>query len=118
VPVIRAVRSAGLNPTVVTFYSLRHSAVVRAILAGVPLRVIAAQVDSSVPMLEKAYSFHPRSLRRGGAARVARPVIPRALRQAEDCQYCRQGAKLASCVRGALDPVALTPPGRTSSTTA
>jgi len=56
VPVIRAVRSAGLNPTVVTFYSLRHSAVVRAILAGVPLRVIAAQVDSSVPMLEKAYS--------------------------------------------------------------
>src|SRR5262249_27853104 len=62
--------------------------------------------------------FHPRSLRRGGAARVARPVIPRALRQAEDCQYCRQGAKLASCVRGALDPVALTPPGRTSSTTA
>jgi integrase len=57
-PVIRAVTRAGLDPTTVTLYSLRHSCIVRAILAGVPLRVIAAQADSSVPMLEKSYSAH------------------------------------------------------------
>lgn len=39
-----------------TFYSLRHSYVVRSILAGQPLRVIAANCDTSTAMLEATYS--------------------------------------------------------------
>jgi len=42
----------------VTLYSLRHSSIVRALLAGVPIRVVAAQHDTSVPMLERTYSQH------------------------------------------------------------
>ena len=57
-PVIRAVARVGLDPTVVTLYSLRHSSIVRALLAGVPTRVVAAQHDTSVPMLERTYSQH------------------------------------------------------------
>ena len=41
-----------------TLYSLRHSSIVRALLAGVPIRVVAAQHDTSVPMLERTYSQH------------------------------------------------------------
>jgi integrase len=57
-PVIRAVSRAGHDPTTVTLYSLRHSSIVRALLAGVPTRVVAAQHDTSVPMLERTYSQH------------------------------------------------------------
>jgi integrase len=39
-----------------TAYQLRHSAIVRSIVANVPLRVIAAQVDSSTLILERVYS--------------------------------------------------------------
>ncbi len=42
----------------VTFYALRHSAIIRALLAGVPLRVIAATTDTSTVMLERIYSSH------------------------------------------------------------
>jgi len=41
-----------------TFYSLRHSFVVRQILAGTPLRVIADAVDSSTRQIEITYSAH------------------------------------------------------------
>src|SRR5262249_62046898 len=57
-PVINAVARAGLDPKTVTLYSLRHSSIVRALLAGVPTRVVAVQHDTSVPMLEKTYSAH------------------------------------------------------------
>jgi integrase len=57
-PFIRAVARAGHDPTTVTLYSLRHSNIVRALLAGVPTRVVAAQHDTSVPMLERTYSQH------------------------------------------------------------
>jgi integrase len=49
-------KRAGLDPKVVTLYALRHSAVVRMIIKGVPLRVIAANLDTSVIMLERTYS--------------------------------------------------------------
>jgi len=42
----------------VTLYALRHSSIVRGLLGGVPIRVVAAQHDTSVPMLEKTYSAH------------------------------------------------------------
>jgi integrase len=57
-PFIRAVTRVGLDPAMVTLYSLRHSSIVRGLLAGVPTRVVAAQHDTSVPMLERTYSQH------------------------------------------------------------
>ena len=40
----------------VTFYALRHSSIIRSLLAGVPIRVVAANADTSVAMLEATYS--------------------------------------------------------------
>jgi integrase len=42
--------------TEVTIYSLRHSSIVRQLLAAVPVRVVAAGHDTSVAMIEKNYS--------------------------------------------------------------
>ena len=57
-PFRNTVTRAGLDPKIVTLYALRHSSIVRALLAGVPTRVVAAQHDTSVPMLERTYSQH------------------------------------------------------------
>jgi hypothetical protein len=46
----------GLDPAKVTMYALRHSNIVRQILARVPLRVVAVNHDTSVGMLERTYS--------------------------------------------------------------
>ena len=40
----------------VTFYALRHSAIVRSLLAGVPVRIVAASADTSTEMIERTYS--------------------------------------------------------------
>jgi integrase len=40
----------------VTAYAFRHSAIVRDLLAGIPARVVAANHDTSLAMLEKHYS--------------------------------------------------------------
>lgn len=52
----RAVKAAGLNPDEVTIYALRHSSIVRQLLANVPVRVVAAGHDTSVVMIERTYS--------------------------------------------------------------
>jgi hypothetical protein len=36
--------------------NLRHSSVVRQLIAGVPIRVVAVNHDTSIAMLEKTYS--------------------------------------------------------------
>jgi integrase len=54
-PFARARAAAGLGPEV-TCYSLRHSSVVRQLLAGIPVRIVAAGHDTSVNMLEQIYS--------------------------------------------------------------
>src|SRR5262249_5556914 len=54
-PFQRAVARAGLDPSV-TFYALRHSSIVRALLAGVPVRLVAVAHDTSIPMIERSYS--------------------------------------------------------------
>jgi integrase len=54
----RAVQRAGFDPTEVTIYALRHSNVVRQLLAGVPIRVVAVAHDTGVAMIEKTYSKH------------------------------------------------------------
>src|SRR5262249_45545225 len=55
-PFQRAATRAGLDPAKVTFYALRHSSIVRALLAGVPVRLVAVAHDTSIPMIEKNYS--------------------------------------------------------------
>jgi integrase len=42
----------------VTMYALRHTSIVRQLLAGVPIRVVAALHDTSVKMIEQNYSEH------------------------------------------------------------
>ncbi|MBV9824416.1 MAG: hypothetical protein JO001_01855 [Alphaproteobacteria bacterium] len=39
-------------------YALRHSSIVRQLLAGVPIRVVAVNHDTSIAMLERTYSRH------------------------------------------------------------
>ena len=57
-PFGRAALAAGLDPAEVTIYALRHSSIVRALLASVPVRVVAAGHDTSVSMIERTYSKH------------------------------------------------------------
>jgi integrase len=57
-PFQKAAITAGLDPAEVTLYALRHSSVVRALLAGVPVRVVAATHDTSIVMIERTYSKH------------------------------------------------------------
>jgi len=54
----RAVRRAAGDPSEVTVYALRHSNIVRQILANVPIRIVAVNHDTSVAMLERTYSRH------------------------------------------------------------
>jgi integrase len=56
-PFEAAVARAKLDPSV-TFYALRHSSIVRQILAGTPLRVIADAHDTSTRQIEITYSAH------------------------------------------------------------
>jgi integrase len=53
-PFAEAAAKAGLAGT--TAYALRHSAIVRSLIAGVPIRVVAANVDSSTVEIERTYS--------------------------------------------------------------
>ena len=52
----RVVLRAGLDPSEVTLYALRHSSIVRDLLANVPVRVVATKHDTSIPMIERNYS--------------------------------------------------------------
>ena len=63
---VRVVRRAGLDPAIVTIYALRHSNIVRQLLGNVPVRIVAANHDTSVMMIERTYSRW-RSRRRSGA---------------------------------------------------
>jgi integrase len=49
----QAAERAGVTGTV---YALRHSSIVRALLANVPARIVAALHDTSITMLERTYS--------------------------------------------------------------
>jgi integrase len=52
-----AVKLAGLDPAL-TSYCLRHSAIVRSLLRGVPTAVVAQQCDTSVREIEKHYGAY------------------------------------------------------------
>lgn len=51
-----AAERAGIGGT--TMYALRHSSIIRSLLANVPIRVAAAMHDTSVVMIERTYSSH------------------------------------------------------------
>jgi hypothetical protein len=74
----RATKAAGQDPEQVTMYALRHSSIVRQILAGVPIRVVAVNHDTSIAMLERTYSRyigdHADALARAALLDVAEPV--------------------------------------------
>ena len=53
----RIVKAAKLEPGT-TMYALRHSSIVRMLLVGTPIRVVAVHHDTSVPMIERNYSRH------------------------------------------------------------
>ena len=55
-PFRRVASACGQDPAEVTMYALRHSSIVRQLLAGVPVRVVAAGHDTSVAMIERNYS--------------------------------------------------------------
>ena len=54
-PAWRAIRERAALPHAVA-YSLRHSSIVRAIRANLPLRLVAAMHDTSTAMIERHYS--------------------------------------------------------------
>lgn len=74
----RAAKAAGQDPAEVTMYALRHSNIVRQILAGVPIRVVAVNHDTSIAMLERTYSRHigdhSDALARGALLDVGEPT--------------------------------------------
>jgi integrase len=55
-PFARITKRIWLDPHEVTLYALRHSSIVRQLLAGVPIRVVAVNHDTSVVMIERTYS--------------------------------------------------------------
>jgi len=52
----KIVTAIGLHPAEVTVYALRHSSIVRMLLANVPVRLVASLHNASVAMIEKHYS--------------------------------------------------------------
>jgi integrase len=52
------VAEIGLDPEAVTIYALRHSSIVRQLLANTPIRIIAAVHNTSVTEIERTYSAH------------------------------------------------------------
>ena len=55
-PFQRAVVKAGLDPKVVTYYALRHSSIVRLLVAKESPRLVAAMHDTSLAMIQRHYS--------------------------------------------------------------
>ena len=51
----QAAKRAGIHGTA---YALRHSSIIRSLLHGVPVRVICANHDTSIVMLERTYSSY------------------------------------------------------------
>jgi hypothetical protein len=75
----RAVEQAGLDSKEVTIYALRHSSIVRQLLANVPIRVVAINHDTSIAMIEKTYSKyigdHADAVTRPALLEFSRPAL-------------------------------------------
>jgi integrase len=87
-PFALAATAAGLDPAVATAYSLRHSSIVRQLLANVPVRLVAVLHDTSVQMIERTYSKY--------IANVGDQLARRAL---IDCDSAPTGDNVVPMVR-------------------
>jgi hypothetical protein len=74
------VEAAGLDPDEVTLYALRHSSIVRQLLANVPIRIVATLHDTSVRMIERTYSRyiagHSDAIARRALLEIQQPSAP------------------------------------------
>jgi len=74
------VEAAGLDPDEVTLYALRHSSIVRQLLANVPIRIVATLHDTSVKMIERSYSrfiaSHSDEIARRALLEIQQPSAP------------------------------------------
>ena len=61
-------------------YALRHSSIVRGLRAGLPIRLVASNHDTSVQMIERHYA---RYIADGLEELSAKAVIPLVLRSSE-----------------------------------
>ena len=72
--------AAGLDPNEVTLYALRHSSIVRQLLANVPIRIVATLHDTSVKMIERSYSrfiaSHSDEIARRALLEIQQPSAP------------------------------------------
>ena len=72
--------AAGLDPDEVTLYTLRHSSIVRQLLANVPIRIVATLHDTSVKMIERSYSrfiaSHSDEIARRALLEIQQPSAP------------------------------------------
>jgi hypothetical protein len=72
------VQTAGLDPDQVTLNAMRHSSIVRMLLANVPIRIVATLHDTSVKMIERTYSKyiaeHTDAIARHALLDTAQPV--------------------------------------------
>jgi len=77
-PFMGVVMRVGLDAATVTFYSLGHTSIVRALLAGVAVGLCTVSHDTSIAMTEKSYSAfisdHSGSLLRRALFDVAQPA--------------------------------------------
>ena len=77
-PFMGVVMRVGLDAATVTFYSLGHTSIVRALLAGVAGHLCTVSHDTSIAMTEKSYSAfisdHSGSLLRRALFDVAQPA--------------------------------------------
>jgi site-specific recombinase XerD len=77
-PFVVAAAAAGL-PKAATAYSLRHTFITNCLLKGIPVRLVAASVDSSVTQIEATYSkyiTHPGADLMRGALIDFDPLAP------------------------------------------
>lgn len=70
-----ALKAAGV-PKDTDPYALRHSSIVRALRANVPVRIVAALHDTSTAMIEKHYSSHILDVTEELARRAQVPLAP------------------------------------------
>jgi Phage integrase family len=74
------IEAAGLDPDEVTLSALRHSSIVRQLLANVPIRIVATLHDTSVKMIERSYSrfiaSHSDEIARRALLEIQQPSAP------------------------------------------
>jgi integrase len=80
----RAALTAAELPLELVPYALRHSAIVRGLRAGLPVRLVAAAHDTSIAMIEKHYAAFILDMSEDLLRRAAVPLAPAAPAEVRD----------------------------------